>query len=417
MNSTLHIALATLLLTVAPLHAALDIVSKDGSATVLVLEDTATGKVLGTFWDRETDKSDYGFESSIVPDFQWSADRAYVAVTAGASRNRAVSLYRVIGDSLKEIEVPMLSAEQAAEIDAIDQAAGGTDAVRWQPDGTLLLKFWADGEVTSDTETPKQAAVWADLEVSGDKATIMGTSSMEPSTPPEGMFPNPAPPAGETLASVREASGASDYGFDASGLVGIHKVSGQNPDGSPYEGTVEISFVNGVVGLQWKIGDSVSLGVGAMVGMTLGVVLEDGLAIYRLFGQSEGQSLIGVWAMAGSPGVNNEAILIGNADMKQADITPESLNGTYSSIRKVDDGQIAGRATISGDEIAKSVSWTLAEKTLECQALALSEGIAILSPDGISVLEKRGDSLKGSFVGKLGLSIEAETLTQVNPSE
>jgi hypothetical protein len=414
MKTTLQIALGTLLLTVAPLHASLDIVPKDGSPTNLVVEDTATGKVLGTFWDRETEQSDYGFESSIVPDFQWSADRAYVAVTAGASRSRAVSLYRVTGDSLKSIEVPMLSADQAAEIDAIDQAAGGTDAVRWQPDGTLLLKFWADGEVKSDNETPKQAAVWADLEVSGDKATIVGTSSMEPSTPPEGMFPDLAPPSGETLASVGGLSALTDYGFDAAGLVGVHPVSGQNPDGSLYEGTVEIRVVNGVVGLEWKIGDSVSHGVGAMVGMTLGVALDDGLAIYRLFGQSEGQSLIGVWSSAGASDVNNEAILIGNADMKQADIAPESLNGTYNSTRKTDGGQLAGRASISGDEIAKSVSWSMGQATAECQALALGEGIAILSPNGISVLEKRGDSLVGGFVGKELKGVQSETLTPAN---
>lgn len=417
MNLTLHIVLLSLLLTVVPLQATLDIVPQDGSATVLVLEDTSTGKVLGTFWDRENDMSDYGFESSIVPDFQWSADRAYVAVTAGASRSRAVSLYRVTGDSLKEIVVPSLSAEQAAEIDSIDQAAGGTDAVRWQPDGTLLLKFWADGEVHSDTETPKQAIVWADVEVSGDQATIVGTSSMEPSTPPDGMFPNPAPPAGETLASAGESSDATearDHGFDASGLIGVHAVSGQNPDGSSYEGTVEIRVVNGVVGLEWKIGESVSLGVGAMVGMALGVALENGLAVYQMFGQSDGVSLIGVWAAAGSSDVNNEAILIGNAEMKQADIMPERLNGTFRSIRKVDGDQLTGSATIAGDEIAKSVIWTLAGETSECQALALGAGIAILSPSGISVLEKHGDSLKGSFVSKLGISVEAETLIPAN---
>jgi hypothetical protein len=193
-------------------------------------------------------------------------------------------------------------------------------------------------------------------------------------------------------------------------------VSGQNPDGTSYEGTVEIRVVNGIVGLEWKIGDTVTHGVGAMVGMTLGVALDDGLAIYRLFGQSEGQSLIGVWASAGSSEVNNEAILIGNADMKQADIEPESLNGTYHSIRKTSGGQLAGRATISGDAIAKSVRWTLAGETSECQALALGEGIAILSPNGISVLEKRGDSLDGGFVSKELKGVQADTLTPVKPS-
>ena len=192
------------LLLVTRSFAELDIVQKsaEGEEPVYVLENTETGRVLGTFWDRANDKSDYGFESSIVPDFVWSKDRDYVAVTGGASRSGVVSLYQVTSNSLKEIEVPQLNDDQAAPLrELADVQAEGTDPVRWQGDGTLLLHFWAQDRVRSDSEEPKRADVWADLEVSGTQAKIVGTSSMEPDAAPpsESAFPNPAPPAGETL--------------------------------------------------------------------------------------------------------------------------------------------------------------------------------------------------------------------------
>ncbi len=419
MKPSLRFALGTLFLALAPLHATLDIVPESGDEAVLVLKNTETGKVLGTFWDRENDASDYGFESSIVPDFQWSADRAYVAVTAGASRSRAVSLYRVTGDSLKEIEVPSLTTAQSAEIDAIDAAASGTDAVRWQSDGTLLLKFWAEGEVHSDTETQKKAELWADVEVSGNTAKIVGTSTMEPSAPPAGAFPNPAPPAGETLASQQADAGqpapaAGEEGFPAERLVGIHPVTGKNPDGSTYTGTVEVRVVNGIVGLEWKIGNSVSHGQGVLVGQTLGVALDDGLAIYRIVGQSEGQSLIGVWAVAGSNTPNQETILVGNADITKANFPTETLNGRYTAIRDVAGGPLCVPLTISGSDIAKKVLWKGEDGTATCQGLALGDGLAILTPNGLSVFEKRTEdggyvSLPGRALSRDG-EIENETL-------
>ena len=398
MKTTLFLILGGIFLALSSIHAALDIVETDG--TVYVLKNTDTGKVLGTFWDRENDTSDYGFESSIVPDFKWSPDRTYVAVTAGASRSRAVSLYRVTGNSLKEIEVPPLPAEQSAEIDAIDAAASGTDAVRWQPEGTLLLKYWAEGKVHSETETQKKAEIWVDVEVSGNKAKITGWSLAEPS----------APPASETLASQQAA--ASDEGSSPQRLVGVHRVIGTNPNGSTYKGTAEIRVVNGVVGIEWRIGKTVSHGQGLLVGQTLGIALDDGLAIYRLFGQSEGQSLIGIWTGSASTQANKEAILIGNAEMTEATFSPEKINGKYRSLREFAHSQVESSVTISGGDMAKAVRWTdSAGKTTKCQGLALGNGFAALTPAGLSVLVK-GDkvSLEGRVLLHDGSS-DSESLT------
>jgi len=389
----------------ASAFAALDIVPAGGNADgpVYVLKNTSTGKVLGTFWDRENGTSDYGFESSIVPDFLWSKDRDYVAVTAGASRNRAVSLYRVVGNSLKEIEVPQLSGQQAAPLDKIkDSVADGTDAIRWQPDGTLLLHFWSAGRVRSDSETQKTADVWADVEVTGDKASIVGVSSEEPSAQPGPPPPPPVEESAEPPASQQSGnagSGAHDVdGVKPSRLAGTHSVHGKNPDGTAYKGEVAIRAKNGLLLLQWKIGKDVSHGTGVLVGNILGVALDNGVAIYQIVGQSEGISLLGCWATEGSSTPCGEAILIGEADITKADFPVEKINGEYRSLRESGDEQIEGDVTISGGDTSKKVLWTLGGNTAKCQGLALGDGLAVISPTGLSVFSKQGDSLEGRTV-------------------
>lgn len=202
-NKSIRATVCALLLSIAPAFAGLDIVQ---SKSKWVVKDTSSGRVLGTFWSPNDGGSDFGYESSIVPDFVWSNDRDYVAVTGGASRSRAVSLYQVVGNTLKEIAVPQLNDQQASPLSGItDPVAEGTDAVRWQSDGSLLLHCWAAERVTSDNEEQKQANVWADLEVADGQAKIVGTSTEEPSSSTQSLPPNPAPPSGETLASRQQA--------------------------------------------------------------------------------------------------------------------------------------------------------------------------------------------------------------------
>lgn len=406
-----------LLLTIAgSALAKLDIVAanKESEEPIYVLKDTSSGKVFGTFWDRAKETSDYGFESSIVPDFLWSKDRKYVAVSGGASRSRAVSLYEVTKNSLKQVPVPQLTDEQAAPILAIqDTSAEGTDAVRWQSDGTLLLRFWAAGRVKNENEEPKEENVWADLEITGNKAAIVGTSSEEPSAPPKGMFPNPAPPADQPAPASAE-----EEAFDPKRLVGVHQSIGYNPDGTTYKGTVEIRVVKGVVGLEWKIGNTVSHGNGVLVGSTLGIALDSGLAIYRIVGQSEGISLIGIWSLPGSTATNKDAIVIGNADMTQAQFDIEKFNGKYLSLREVQDGQIEGSATISGGDFAKKVLWSNGGKTTQCQALALGEGLAVLTPSGLSVYEKHLDNDGNASLVGTALTHKGQTYSEtLSPAE
>ncbi len=368
--------------------AALDIIAKgsEDDGPVYVVVDEGTKKVLGTFWNSTDDSSDYGFESSIIPDFKWSPDRRYVAVTAGDARSRTVSLYRATAKSLQPVSIPSLSDDQAAPLNAVaDPVADGMEAIRWQPNGTLLLKFWSQPRMTDDRE-PETATVWADLEVDGNQARIVGTSLLEP------------------------MEAVPDEEFDLAAYSGTHPVTGMNPSGSTYKGEVTIRVVDGVVNMEWKTSGQISRGRGVLVGMTLGVALDNGLAIYRIFGQSEGISLIGFWATSGSTTPGREAIRIGNADMTEATFAPKNLNGTYTFLREVSHGQLEGTVVISGGEIAKSISWQTGNaKPLKGQGLAVDDALAILTPAGLSVLENPGESLEGMFLTKDG-TLQPESL-------
>jgi hypothetical protein len=178
--------LSVLLLTAAPAFAGLDIVQTRPSddASPYVLQDTATGKVLGTFWNPETEGSDYGFSSGQAPEFFWSPDRAYVAVNDRDNNGRwgGVSLYRASHDTLTPVQIPELPAGSADALEAVrakQLACDITTAVRWQSNGTLLLKYFAASRET-DTEPQVEASLWAAVEVRGDTARIVATSPVEP---------------------------------------------------------------------------------------------------------------------------------------------------------------------------------------------------------------------------------------------
>lgn len=195
-----------------PAFAALDIVeSKSGQNPVWVVKETSSGKTLGTFWNSDNGTSDFGYVGhSDDLTFLWSEDRSYVAVNGGDARSQSVFLYQVTGKTLNPVAVPALSQEEAAPIAALnDLVAEGTDAVRWQSNGTLLLHFWGANRVRSESGEQKTADVWADLEVTDDQAKIVGTSSAEPSAQAGPPPPYPVAAAGETPASTAPGQACS----------------------------------------------------------------------------------------------------------------------------------------------------------------------------------------------------------------
>jgi len=196
------------------------------------------------------------------------------------------------------------------------------------------------------------------------------------------------------LDSVADGGEASQR-IDPKKLVGVHRVTGRSPSGSEYKGTVEIRVVDRLVEMEWKTGGSVSRGQGVLAGTTLGVALDTGLAIYQLFGQSDGLSLIGVWAASSSAEPSSESILIGEADMTSVDLPAESFSGRYRSLRKTAAGTEKADVAISGGKSSTKVFWKTVDGFAKCQSLALGEGLAILSPGGLSVFSRQGAALEG----------------------
>jgi len=81
--------------------------------------------------------------------------------------------------------------------------------------------------------------------------------------------------------------------------------------------------------------------------------------------------------------------------------------------KSLGDGQVEGSVKISGGEISKTAQWQIGKKSSKCQGLALSDGLAILTPAGLSVFTKRGDSLEGQSVTLKG-KICQESLIPAN---
>ena len=116
-----------------------------------------------------------------------------------------------------------------------------------------------------------------------------------PSIPPQ-IAPAPAPepepgaPHADAVPRVR-------------GVAGIYLCEGANPDGSPYQGLVEIVAVDKTYLVHWVMADGAEvLGVGIRNSDVLSVSYFGGtpaVAVYRI----DGDRLVGEWTMGGAEGM------------------------------------------------------------------------------------------------------------------
>lgn len=184
---------------------------------------------------------------------------------------------------------------------------------------------------------------------------------------------------------------ADEHTFDPASLEGRHEVSGRNPDGSPYQGEVTVRVKDRLVLMQWKVGERETFGTGVVEGMTLGVALQGGVAIYGAVPQAEGMSLVGLWSQEGSGAASEETILVGNADVTDAQFEVGAFNGTYNALRETADGsQDEERMIIAGEDIVKTLTVGSGERVQKAEGLALGDGLAAITPDGLMVLNLRG---------------------------
>ena len=90
---------------------------------------------------------------------------------------------------------------------------------------------------------------------------------------------------------------------------GLYDISGTNPDGSLYNGTLSLSQVGGTsFRLTWTVGTNAIEGVGMVSGLTLAVVFSLGenqtaMGMYELRPSGE---LSGIWTVIGSQATGTE---------------------------------------------------------------------------------------------------------------
>jgi len=110
---------------------------------------------------------------------------------------------------------------------------------------------------------------------------------------------------GVTRAQVVQPPGshrASPDGKPVVGVAGVYLCEGQNPDGSPYKGIVEIVKFHGSFLVRWTLPDDVSvIGVGIESNGVLAVSYfggAPGVIVYK----ADGNRLLGEWTMGGTNG-------------------------------------------------------------------------------------------------------------------
>ena len=84
-------------------------------------------------------------------------------------------------------------------------------------------------------------------------------------------------------------------------LAGVYKCAGKNPDGTAYEGFVEIRKLENTFRVRWTLQDSAITGVGIYSGGVFAVSYFGGapaVVVYKV----DGEQLVGEWTMGGVEG-------------------------------------------------------------------------------------------------------------------
>ena len=122
-----------------------------------------------------------------------------------------------------------------------------------------------------------------------------------PDSPPA--IPQQAAPTPDPERVPQPGSPRADVAPLVRGVAGIYLCEGANPDGSPYQGLVEIVAVDKTYLVHWVMADGAEvLGVGIRNSDVLSVSYFGGtpaVAVYRI----DGDRLVGEWTMGGAEGM------------------------------------------------------------------------------------------------------------------
>ena len=117
-------------------------------------------------------------------------------------------------------------------------------------------------------------------------------------------------------------------------LAGVYRCNGVNPDGTAYEGVVEIAKLRDTFRVRWTLDDGSVLGVGIFSGGVFAVSYFGGapaVIVYRV----DGDRLVGEWTMGGVEGTMYGETLtrVESAPEPRTPVAPASrMNGTGTQI-------------------------------------------------------------------------------------
>jgi hypothetical protein len=125
-------------------------------------------------------------------------------------------------------------------------------------------------------------------------STTYGSQNPPPADQPSA--PGQAAPQGDDSPKGEDSKGKR-------GVAGVYLCEGANPDGSPYQGLVEIVAVDNTYLVHWMMADGAEvLGVGIRKSDVLSVSYFGGtpaVVVYRI----DGDRLVGEWTMGGAEGM------------------------------------------------------------------------------------------------------------------
>jgi hypothetical protein len=102
--------------------------------------------------------------------------------------------------------------------------------------------------------------------------------------------------------AVSTVSQAAIPDAESNDLVGVYQCRGMNPDGTAYEGVVEIARIADTYRVHWRLNNNVNvIGVGIFSGGVFAVSYfggAPGVVVYRI----DGSRLVGEWTMGGAEG-------------------------------------------------------------------------------------------------------------------
>jgi hypothetical protein len=135
-------------------------------------------------------------------------------------------------------------------------------------------------------------------------------------------------PAATTSAPV--ATAASGGGTASTDFSGSYQITGTNPSGTSYTGTLDVVKNGDVYGMTWQIGSDTQVGTGIASDTELAASFpSSNCAVGVYVEKSVAKTLDGVWAAPNGTTVNTETAVINNADQSQG-ILHFNLSGTNS---------------------------------------------------------------------------------------